>query len=244
MSLLIFQQLAPATIKVMPLQINNLFQVIDFLGVFVGALGGALSAVRDTRYKYDFVGVMGLAFASALGGGITRDLILQKGPPLAFVDVRYLLAALAGAAAGLIFSSQARFSRIGVSRIGASGIGRKTERMIVVIDAAALGLFAVAGSTRALEAGLLRLPAFLLGGVTAVGGGCIRDVLSGRTPQIFELGELNAIAAAFAAAMFLACDSMHFSQEISTAVGALCGFSLRLLALRFKWKTRPVRREM
>jgi len=233
----------------MPLQINNLFQVIDFLGVFVGALGGALSAVRDTRYKYDIVGVMGLAFASALGGGITRDLILQKGPPLAFVDVRYLLAALAGAVAGLVFnskigSSPIEASRIRPSPIGASGIGRKTERMMIVIDAAALGLFAVAGSTRALEAGLLRLPAFLLGGVTAVGGGCIRDVLSGRTPQIFELGELNAIAAAFAAAMFLACDSMHFSQEISTAVGALCGFSLRLLALRFKWKTRPVRREM
>jgi uncharacterized membrane protein YeiH len=238
----------------MDLQIDRLFEIIDFLAVFVGALGGALSAVRDTRYKYDFVGVMGLAFASALGGGITRDLILQKGPPLAFVDVRYLLAALAGAAAGLIFSSRLGASSngapgVGASSVGASGvvaskIGRKTERMIVVIDAAALGLFAVAGCTRALEAGLLRLPAFLLGGVTAVGGGCIRDVLSGRTPQIFELGELNAVAAAFAAAMFLACYSLHFSQEISTIVGALCGFSLRLLALRFKWKTRSVRREM
>jgi uncharacterized membrane protein YeiH len=227
----------------MTLQIDRLFQLIDFLGVFVGALGGAISAVRETRYKYDFVGVMGLAFASALGGGITRDLILQKGPPLAFVDVRYLLAALAGASTGLIFSAQLGASSNGASGVGASRIGRKTERMIVVIDAAALGLFAVAGSTRALEAGLQRLPAFLLGGVTAVGGGCIRDVLSGRTPQIFERGELNAVAAAFAAAMFLVCYSLHFSQEISTIVGALCGFSLRLLALRFKWKTRSVRRE-
>jgi uncharacterized membrane protein YeiH len=87
------------------------------------------------------------------------------------------------------------------------------------------------------------LPAFLLGGVTAVGGGCIRDVLSGRTPKIFERGELYAIAAAFSAAMFLLCDSLHFSREISTTVGALCGFSLRLLALRFNWRTRPVRRE-
>jgi uncharacterized membrane protein YeiH len=219
-------------------RIDSLFLVIDFLGVFVGALGGALSAVRDTRYKYDLVGLAGLAFASALGGGITRDLILQKGPPLAFVDVRYLLAALTGAAVGLIFSSP-----VGASRMGAPRIGPKTERMIIVIDAAALGLFAVAGSTRALDAGLLRLPAFLLGCVTAVGGGCIRDVLSGRTPKIFERGELYAIAAAFGAAMFLACDSMHFRREISTAVGALCGFSLRLLALRFNWKTRPVRRE-
>ncbi len=208
--------------------IDKLFLIIDFLGVFVGALGGALGAVRDTRYKYDLVGVMGLAFAAALGGGITRDLILQQGPPLAFVDVRYLLAALAGAAVGLIFASR---------------IGRNTERMIIVIDAAAIGLFAVAGSTRALETGLRRLPAFLLGGVTAVGGGCIRDVLSGRTPMIFERGELYAIAAAFSAAMFLVCDSLHFSRELSTTIGALCGFSLRLLALRFHWQTRPVRRE-
>ena len=208
--------------------IDKLFLIIDFLGVFVGALGGALGAVRDTRYKYDLVGVMGLAFAAALGGGITRDLMLQQGPPLAFVDVRYLLAALAGAAVGLIFASR---------------IGRNTERMIIVIDAAAIGLFAVAGSTRALETGLRRLPAFLLGGVTAVGGGCIRDVLSGRTPMIFERGELYAIAAAFSAAMFLVCDSLHFSRELSTTIGALCGFSLRLLALRYHWQTRPVRRE-
>ena len=73
------------------LPIDKLFSLIDFLGVFVGALGGALAAVRDTRYKYDLVGVTGLALASALGGGITRDLILQKGPPLAFADARYLM---------------------------------------------------------------------------------------------------------------------------------------------------------
>src|ERR1700756_1931810 len=86
------------------LPIDKLFSLIDFLGVFVGALGGALAAVRDTRYKYDLVGVTGLALASALGGGITRDLILQKGPPLAFSDARYLITALAGAVIGMLFA--------------------------------------------------------------------------------------------------------------------------------------------
>ena len=80
----------------MNLPIDKLFSLIDFLGVFVGAFGGALAAVRDTRYKYDLVGVTGLAMVSALGGGITRDLILQKGPPLAFADVRSLVTALEG----------------------------------------------------------------------------------------------------------------------------------------------------
>ena len=84
----------------------------------------ALAAVRDTRYKYDLVGVTGLALASALGGGITRDLILQKGPPLAFADPRYLITALAGAVIGMVFAQR---------------IGKNTERAIIFIDAAALG---------------------------------------------------------------------------------------------------------
>jgi len=208
--------------------IDKLFSVIDFLGVFAGALGGALAAVRDTRHKYDIVGVTGLAVASALGGGITRDVILQKGPPLAFVDVRYLMAALAGAVIGMIFAQK---------------IGKNTERAMILMDAAALGLFSVAGSTRAINAGMNWLPALLLGATTAVGGGSIRDVLGGYTPQIFEHGELYAIAAAFGAATFLVCDAFQLPREVSTAAGTACGFGLRLLALRYQWKTRAIRVE-
>ena len=212
----------------MALPIDRLFSLIDFLGVFVGALGGALAAVRDTRYRFDLVGVTGLALASALGGGITRDLILQQGPPLAFADVRYLLTALAGALVGLVFASR---------------IGGGMERAIVVIDAATLGLFAVAGSTRAMNAHLGLLPALLLGCVTAVGGGCIRDVLSGRTPQIFERGQLYAVAAIFGAAAFIFCDALGLNRELSTAIGTSCGFGLRILALRYDWRTKSVRAE-
>ncbi|HKV94062.1 MAG TPA: trimeric intracellular cation channel family protein [Candidatus Angelobacter sp.] len=210
----------------MNLPIDKLFSLIDFLGVFVGALGGALAAVRDTRYKFDLVGVTGLALASALGGGITRDLVLQKGPPLAFADPRYLMVALDGAAIGMMFAQR---------------IGKNTERAIIFVDAAALGLFAVSGSTRALNNGLGWLPALLLGATTAVGGGCIRDVLSGRTPKIFERGELYAIAATFGAAIFLACDALKLPREISTALGSMCGFGLRLLAMRFHLETRSIR---
>jgi uncharacterized membrane protein YeiH len=210
------------------LEIDRLFSLIDFLGVFVGALGGALAAYRDTRYKYDLVGVAGLALASALGGGITRDIILQQGPPLAFADVRYLLTALAGALAGMVFAAR---------------IGKNTERVIVVIDAAALGLFAVAGSTRAINAHLRRLPSMLLGIITAVGGGSLRDVLSGRTPKIFERGELYAIAAACGSAAFLACDALQLNRSISTLAGTLVAFGLRILSLRYHWQTRPVRQD-
>jgi len=210
------------------LPIDKLFSLVDFLGVFVGALGGALAAVRDTRYKYDLIGVTGLAVASSLGGGITRDLILQKGPPLAFADARYLMAALAGAVIGMLFAHR---------------MGKNTERAIIFMDAAALGLFSVSGSTRAINAGMSRLPALLLGATTAVGGGCIRDVLSGRNPKIFERGELYAIASAFGAGVFLVCDMLKLPREFSTIAGSAGGFGLRLLAMRYHWKTRSIRVE-
>jgi len=210
------------------LPIDKLFSLIDFLGVFAGAVGGALGAVRDRRYKFDLVGVTGLALVCAVGGGITRDIIIQKGPPLAFSDVRYLIIALAGAALGMIF---------------ASSISKGAERALLIVDAAALGLFAVAGSTRALDAGLTPLPSLLLGVVTAVGGGCLRDVLSGRTPKIFERGEFFAIAAVFGAFAFLLCDRLGLPRTASTAIGTTCGFVLRLLSWRYQWKTRAVRKE-
>lgn len=206
-------------------RLTTLFLVVDFLAVFVGAIGGALAAIRDTRSRYDVVGVVGLAFASALGGGIARDVILQHGPPLAFLDIRYLAAAFAGAFVALLFRQK---------------ITSGTERALTWVDATAIGLFSVAGSTRALDAGLGEFAALLLGVVTAVGGGCLRDVLSGRTPKIFEGGQLYAIAALSGSASFLVCDYFGVDRTVSTVVGTSAGTLLRILSVRFDWRTRPV----
>jgi uncharacterized membrane protein YeiH len=204
----------------------SLFLLIDFLGVFAGALGGGLEAMRNEDYNYDFIGVLGLAMTSALGGGITRDILLQKGPPLAFQDVRYLLTALAAALLALAFRGR---------------IGPRTQFAIVWIDAAAIGFFAVAGSTRALDAGFTVLPALILGVLTAVGGGALRDVISGRTPKIFEPGQLYAVAALLGSASFLASNSAGLPRTTSTTIGLMVGFSLRGLALRYNLQTRAVR---
>jgi uncharacterized membrane protein YeiH len=207
------------------LPITTAFFVIDFGGVFAGALGGAFAARENQRYQFDFVGVLGLALISALGGGIARDVLLGHGPPLALVDTRYLLVALAGGALGLAVSHKSAWLR----------------RVLVGVDVVALGLFAVAGSARARAAGLSFLPAMLLGVTTAVGGGSLRDVFSGRTPKVFERGEPYAIVAALASAVFLVAERTLGTGVAATTLAVACSFILRLAAMRFHWKTRAAR---
>jgi uncharacterized membrane protein YeiH len=210
----------------MPINTSSLFSLMDFAGVFAGAMAGALEARQNRTYQFDFVGVIGLGLISALGGGITRDILLQHGPPLAFTDIRYLLIALAGGLLGLL--------------CGASP-GPKLGKLLILVDAAALGFFAVAGSTRALAAGFSFLPAMLMGIITAVGGGSLRDVFSGRTPKVFERGEPYALVAAIVSVLFLLTDRLTGNVKLSTSIGIVAGFLIRVLALRFQWKTQAVR---
>src|SRR5689334_2113006 len=130
------------------------------MAVFAGALGGAAETARDERREFDIVGVIGLGLVSALGGGVTRDVLLNRGAPLALLDVRYLAFAFAGSMVALAMGAR---------------INPATNTALLIVDAAALGLYAVAGSTRAQDAGLGMLPALLLGVTTAVGGGAWRD---------------------------------------------------------------------
>jgi uncharacterized membrane protein YeiH len=120
-------------------------------------------------------------------------------------------------------------------------MGPGMDRAIIVTDAAALGLFAIAGTTRALNDGLVLLPSILLGLVTAVGGGSLRDVLGGRAPRVFERGQFYAIAALAGSAAFLLCNALGFSRTSSTVAGTVSCFLLRLLSVRFNWRTRSLR---
>jgi uncharacterized membrane protein YeiH len=208
------------------IHLDALFFIVEFLGVFAGALSGGLSAIRHPQYKYDWVGVLGLAFVTALGGGITRDVILQHGVPLAFNDVRYILISLGGALVAIVFEHR---------------MGPRVDRGIDVVDAAALGFFAIAGTTRALNDGLNVMSSILLGLVTAVGGGSLRDVLCGRTPHVFERGQLYAIAALCGSATFLLCNALELHRATSTIVGTLTCFLVRLLSVRYNWRTEHIR---
>jgi uncharacterized membrane protein YeiH len=208
------------------LHLQLLVAIIDKAGVVVGSIGGTLHARRHPRFHYDIIGAFGLALVSALGGGIMRDLMLQHGPPLALVDTRYLDIALASAAATLL--------------LGGS-IGDRTESLMNTIDAAAVSFFAVAGTARAEAFGLTWLPAVMLGVLTAVGGGSLRDVLSGTTPRVFETGNFYAIAALAAALAYLGLDRAGLPDLWCITLAVIIGFSLRMLSIRFNWTTDTIR---
>jgi len=186
-------------------------------------VSGGLVAVRN---RLDIVGVVVLAMATGLGGGIIRDVLIGAVPPPAVADRRYLVVPLV---AGLMtFTWHPAVARL--------------ERVINVFDAFGLGTFAVAGALKAHEHGLGPLPAAMLGVVTGVGGGVIRDVLAGLVPAIVRHGELYAIPALAGATVAVVGILAGLPLLAAALPGALCTTGWRLLALRRGW-TAPLPRE-
>src|SRR5690242_11613146 len=182
---------------------------LDLAGTLAFAVNGALTALRVARL--DIVGVVTLGVITALGGGIIRDVLLGTLPPATFSDWRYLAVAAGG---GLVaFTS-----------------GRHLERLnspITLLDAAGLSLFAVTGATKALQLGLGPAQAVLLGALTGVGGGTVRDVLVRQIPSVLSSG-LYAIPALIGAAATVGVTELH-RYGLASAIGAaaLC-FAVRM----------------
>jgi uncharacterized membrane protein YeiH len=196
--------------------------VFDLGATFVSALAGALVAVRR---RYDYVGVFALAFVTGLGGALIRDgIFLQTGPPAAVQNSRYLLAVLA-----------ATLIAVGIDHLNAP-----LARIVLVFDAIGLGVYAVVGADRSLAVGLGHLAAVLVGIVNAVGGGMLRDVLTREEPVMFKPGQFYATAAALASAIYVGLRSgLEVDPQPAAAVAATVGIAVRLLAVRYDWRTRP-----
>jgi uncharacterized membrane protein YeiH len=201
--------------------------VVDLVGTFAFALNGALTAVRAAHV--DIVGVITLGVITAVGGGIVRDILLGALPPATFVDWRYLVVAACGGLIAFLFSPWlSRFTR-----------------PIDVLDAAGLALFAVTGAAKALELGVGPLQAVVLGAVTGVGGGTLRDVLIQRVPSVLSSG-LYAIPALLGAALVVAAESGGVDRVLGAPValgGAALCFLVRMLGVYFGLDApRPPRR--
>jgi uncharacterized membrane protein YeiH len=141
-----------------------LLLALDLAGTFAFALNGAITAVEEA--KLDIVGILTLGMVTALGG-ILRDILINALPPATFSSWPYLAVAAGGALTAFFLSRQLR----------------RFTLTILLLDAARPSLFCVTGATKSLDYGLGTGQAVILGAVTAVGGGTIRDVLVRRDPH-------------------------------------------------------------
>jgi uncharacterized membrane protein YeiH len=191
---------------------------LDLIGTFVFALSGAVAGVKQ---RLDIFGVLVLSFAAASAGGIMRDLLIGSVPPVAIRDWRYLAASLlAGLLVFVWFPRSRRLSR--------------ARNLVLIFDAAGLGLFAVAGTQKALGYGLNPVTAPLLGMLTGIGGGMLRDVLVSEIPNVLR-ADLYAVAALAGALVVVVGYLLGAAPSGAAAIGATLCFFLRLLAIRRGW---------
>ena len=193
---------------------------LDLLCVGVGAFQGALFAIFYKRF--DLVGVIAVAILAGLGGGILRDVLLAVGRPAAMQD-RYIITAIAAVVTALIIG---RWFKSAVNSV-------------VFLDSAAMALFAVAGTYKATVNLTSDLVAILLGVITAVGGGVLRDVVCRITPQIFTGGPLYATASAIGATLFVLLNKTSLNLNISVAISATVIVAIQMASVRFRIHLKP-----
>ena len=188
----------------------------DLAGTFLFAVEGALIAVPA---NLDLLGVMVLAFSTALVGGIIRDVLIGAVPPASLRDWRYATAAFTGGV--IVF-----FLHPYVRSIPAP--------VIMTLDAVALSLFAVAGTEKALPNKMHPFIAVLLGAVTAVGGGTVRDVLLAQIPNVLR-SDIYATAALAGATVMVAATKLRVPPALAAVSGGLVCFLLRVISVWQHW---------
>lgn len=198
------------------LPVVGVVRTLDLLGILAFALSGAMLGVRE---RMDVFGVLVLGFATGLGGGFLRDVLIGAVPPAALAQPGYLAVPLLAGLAAFFFHPALE----------------RLAPLIDFLDAVGLALFCVTGALKGLAYGLSPVPAALMGMVTAIGGGMLRDLLAGRTPVVFR-GELYAIPALAGAAVAVAGVSWGAPSWAVAPVGAVLALTWRLLAMRRDWR--------
>lgn len=187
--------------------------VIDMVGTFAFAISGAAVGVRK---KLDLFGVLVLSFLTATFGGILRDVLIGAIPPAALTNWIYLaVACLAGVFAFYWHS-----------------LVEKMRNPVLIFDAAGLSVFATAGANKALAYDAAPFSAVLLGMVTGIGGGVVRDMLIGRTPVVLQ-SELYAVAGITGACVVVVGHRFGFDGQWSILCGAILCFGIRFVAIRY-----------
>lgn len=190
-------------------------------GTLLFGIEGAEAAITG---NLDLLGLMVLAFSTALAGGIFRDLLIGAIPPSSLRDWRYSAMAFTGAV--IVFFAY-RFLQ---------GI---PSEVILVLDAAGLALFAVAGTEKALLYQMHPFIAILLGTVTGVGGGTVRDIFLAHVPNVLR-SDIYATAAMAGAAVMIAARKLKLSHTWAAVCGGVFCFTLRVVSVWRHWNLPKV----
>ena len=196
--------------------LGRLVFIADMAGTYVFAAEGALTAAAA---HLDLLGLAVLALVTALGGGIIRDVLLGAVPPASLLNQSYVWLVLAGAATA--WASH-------------NAIGSASHAALMVVDAAGLALFTVAGAEKALQCGSTAMTTIMMSAITATGGGVLRDLLVAQVPLVLR-ADVYATAALAGAAMVVAARRLGASPRIAAIAGGGVCFGLRLLAVALHW---------
>jgi uncharacterized membrane protein YeiH len=193
-----------------------LLKALDLAGTFLFGVEGALAAMGA---HLDLFGAMVLAFCTALGGGIVRDVLIGAVPPNSIRDWRYGAIAFIGGATAILSTSF---------------LQHIPPALLLTLDAGGLALFAIAGAVKSLSFKMNPFIAVLLGTITGVGGGTVRDMLLARVPTVLR-ADIYATAALLGAAIFVSAVHLGISPRVAAVLGAAACFTLRITAVAHRW---------
>jgi uncharacterized membrane protein YeiH len=187
---------------------------LDLAAVFLGGLAGSLHAVRR---GFAVTGLVALAIAAGLGGGMLRDILLQV-RPVALTQPWYLPTVLVAAGIGFFFGS----------------LVNRFTKPLILMDAVWLGLYAVVGAQKTLGLGFSGFSAILVGAITATGGSVLMDLLAGEQPELVRPGPIGHFGAVIGAVLYVVMAKwLGVASLAAMIVTVVVVFSVRVAALRF-----------
>ena len=193
---------------------ENILLVLTYIAVTASAVSGSLEA---RKHEMDIVGAVTISFVTAFGGGTVRDLLLGRTPIFWVVDP---------------WLSIVTFS---IAILSFYRLNAISNRLLAIPDAIGLGLFSILGATYALQLNLSAIVAVLMGVITGIFGGVLRDLLGNRIPNVFRQStELYATCSFIGTWIFVILKWLHLNALIAAIIGAIVIFLMRLLAIRFK----------
>lgn len=201
--------------------IKGFLLALDLIGAFAFAVSGASAGIRK---GLDVFGILVLSFVAATFGGIARDLLIGAVPPVAITSIYYLVVSLLAGVATFIWFPMVR----------------KLQSPVLIFDAIGLSFFVVVGTQKALAFGVNPIMAAILGMLTGIGGGVMRDLLVAEVPVVLRT-DFYALAALAGAFVIVAGGVLQVPTSISVVTGAALCLGLRVMAIRYGWRlpSRP-----